>query len=72
MIFPWLREKKLKMVWRTEREEKIGFLVGTAHFSPYRFRKSLLRRAEELGGITRVEPRTRRGAFVNGCRITFA
>jgi uncharacterized protein YbaP (TraB family) len=41
MIFPWLREKKLKMVWRTEREEKIGFLVGTAHFSPYRFRKSL-------------------------------
>jgi hypothetical protein len=41
MIFPWLREKRLKMVWRTEREGRIGFLVGTAHFSPHRFRKSL-------------------------------
>jgi uncharacterized protein YbaP (TraB family) len=41
MIFPWLREKKLKMVWKTEKEERIAFLVGTAHFSPYRFRKSL-------------------------------
>jgi len=41
MIFPWLREKRLKMVWKTEKEGKTAFLVGTAHFSPYRFRKSL-------------------------------
>jgi uncharacterized protein YbaP (TraB family) len=41
MIFAWLREKKLKMVWRTEKEKRIAFLVGTAHFSPYHFRKSL-------------------------------
>ena len=41
MIFSWLREKRLKTVWRTEKKGRIGFLVGTAHFSPYRFRKSL-------------------------------
>jgi uncharacterized protein YbaP (TraB family) len=41
MIFSWLREKRLKMVWKTEREGRIAFLVGTAHFSPYHFRKSL-------------------------------
>jgi len=41
MVFSWLGEKKLKMVWRIEKEGKISFLVGTAHFSPYRFRKSL-------------------------------
>jgi uncharacterized protein YbaP (TraB family) len=41
MIFSWLREKKLKMVWRTEKEGRISYLVGTAHFSPYRFKKPL-------------------------------
>jgi len=41
MVFSWLGEKKLKMVWRIEKEGKISFLVGTAHFSPYRFKKSL-------------------------------
>ena len=41
MSFPWLREKRLKMVWRTEKKGRTAFLVGTAHFSPYPFRKSL-------------------------------
>lgn len=43
-IFSFLRnrkEKKLKMVWEVSKEDKINFLIGTAHFSPYHYRKSL-------------------------------
>jgi uncharacterized protein YbaP (TraB family) len=39
-FFNWTREK-LKMAWALEREEKTSFLVGTAHFSPYRFERAL-------------------------------
>jgi hypothetical protein len=41
MIFPWWKEKKLRMVWRIEKGGSFSFLVGTAHFSPFHFRKSL-------------------------------
>lgn len=51
MIFSWLRKKKLKMVWRTQKEDRIAFLVGTAHFSPYHFRKSL---TEMIRGVEDV------------------
>ena len=34
-------EKKLKMVWEMKKDGRINFLVGTAHFFPYRFRNSL-------------------------------
>ena len=36
---PW--RKELRMVWRVERGPRTSFLVGTAHFSPYSFKKSL-------------------------------
>jgi uncharacterized protein YbaP (TraB family) len=39
-LFPW-QEKRLRTVWRVEKEGKVSFLVGTAHFSPYSFRKAL-------------------------------
>jgi uncharacterized protein YbaP (TraB family) len=39
-LFPW-KEKPLRTVWRVEKNGKVSFLVGTAHFSPYRFRKVL-------------------------------
>ncbi len=39
-LFPW-KEKRLRTVWRVEKNGKISFLVGTAHFSPYSFRKAL-------------------------------
>ncbi|MHB8771216.1 MAG: TraB/GumN family protein [Syntrophales bacterium] len=39
-LFPW-REKPLRTVWKVERGGRGSFLVGTAHFSPYRFRKQL-------------------------------
>jgi uncharacterized protein YbaP (TraB family) len=38
----WTREK-LKMAWMLEKEGKTSFLVGTAHFSPYRFERALTR-----------------------------
>jgi len=37
------KEKELRTIWRVEREGKEGYLVGTAHFFPYRFKKCLQR-----------------------------
>ncbi len=37
----WWKEKRLRTVWRIEKGGRISFLVGTAHFSPYRFRRAL-------------------------------
>jgi len=34
-------EKKLKMVWEISKQGRVNFLIGTAHFSPYHYRKSL-------------------------------
>ena len=42
MNFPW-KEKPLRTVWRVEKNGKVSFLVGTAHFSPISFRKALTR-----------------------------
>jgi uncharacterized protein YbaP (TraB family) len=37
----WWKEKPLRTVWKVEKAGCISFLVGTAHFSPYRFKKAL-------------------------------
>lgn len=44
-LFPW-RGKKLRTVWRVEKNGRSGILVGTAHFSPYSFETSLRRLME--------------------------
>ena len=41
MDFLWWKEKRFRTVWRVEKGLKIAFLVGTAHFSPFRFKKVL-------------------------------
>jgi len=41
-LFPW-KEKRLRTVWRVEKNGRVSFLVGTAHFSPISFRKTLTR-----------------------------
>ena len=41
MDFFWWKEKRLKTVWRVEKDGRISLLVGTAHFSPYSFKKAL-------------------------------
>ncbi|GAB4505480.1 MAG: TraB/GumN family protein [Anaerolineales bacterium] len=42
-LFSWLTEKPLRMVWRVEKDGNASHLVGTAHFFPYSFRRSLTR-----------------------------
>ena len=37
----WWKEKPLRTVWKVEKERHASLLVGTAHFSPYSFKKSL-------------------------------
>ncbi len=39
----WWKEKPLRTIWRVDKEDRTFFLVGTAHFSPYSFKKSLTR-----------------------------
>lgn len=41
MDFFWWKEKTLRTIWKVEKDNQISFLVGTAHFSPYRFEKDL-------------------------------
>jgi uncharacterized protein YbaP (TraB family) len=41
MIFPWWKKKSLRMVWRLDKGGSSSFLVGTAHFSHFHFRRSL-------------------------------
>jgi uncharacterized protein YbaP (TraB family) len=41
MFFGKRKEREIKMIWRVRKGQKESFLVGTAHFFPYSFRKSL-------------------------------
>ena len=46
MLFRKFKQKELKMIWQVQKEGRASHLVGTAHFFPYSFRKSLLRYLE--------------------------
>ncbi len=41
MIFWNSKQKKLKMIWRVQKNGSVSQLVGTAHFFPYSFRNAL-------------------------------
>jgi len=41
MNVSWWREKRLKTMWRVEKDGEASCLVGTAHFCPYSFKKAL-------------------------------
>ena len=41
MFFRRFREKKLKMIWEVEKNQKRSYLVGTAHFFPHSFETSI-------------------------------
>ena len=43
MFFKRFREKELKMIWEVEKNNRKSYLVGTAHFFPYSFKKTLRR-----------------------------
>jgi uncharacterized protein YbaP (TraB family) len=34
-------ERELKTIWKVERDGRRGYITGTAHFSPFRYRRSL-------------------------------
>lgn len=40
LSFPWSKNKPLRMVWTVEKEGRMAYLVGTAHFFPYSFSRS--------------------------------
>ena len=39
----WWKERRLRTVWKVEKNGYPSFLVGTAHFSPCSFKKSLIK-----------------------------
>ena len=41
MFFRRFREKELKMVWEVRKNGRRSYLIGTAHYFPHSFRKSL-------------------------------
>jgi uncharacterized protein YbaP (TraB family) len=43
MNFLWWKKKRLKTVWRVDKDGHTSFLVGTAHFSPYSFKRALIK-----------------------------
>ena len=47
----WWKEKQLRTVWKVEKERHPSFLVGTAHFSPYSFEKSLTKLIQDVDTI---------------------
>ncbi len=44
-------ERKLRMVWEVSKEDKVNYLIGTAHFSPYHYRKELRHYIERANKI---------------------
>jgi uncharacterized protein YbaP (TraB family) len=47
----WWKEKPLRTIWRVEKTLHPSFLVGTAHFSPYSFKKSLTKLIQVAGTV---------------------
>jgi uncharacterized protein YbaP (TraB family) len=47
----WWKEKQLRAVWKVEKERQIGWLVGTAHFCPYSFKKALAKLIQGAGTV---------------------
>ncbi len=47
----FLKEKRLRMIWEVSRDKKSSYLVGTAHFFPYSFRRSLVKYIREVDAV---------------------
>ena len=45
-LFSKFKQKELKMIWEVQKNGKLSYLVGTAHFFPYSFKNSLQRYLE--------------------------
>ncbi len=51
MSILWWKEKPLKTVWKLEKRGQASFLVGTAHFSPYSFKKALTKLIQSVDTV---------------------
>ncbi len=50
------RDKKLKMIWRLKRKNKESLIIGSTHFFPYSFKKSLYTHIKEFKNIVTEGP----------------
>ena len=44
-------ERELRMLWQVERDGRRSYLAGTAHFFPYRFRRSMRRLIRQVDTV---------------------
>ena len=51
MFFIKSKEKKLKMIWEVQKNNKMSYLIGTAHYFPYSFKTSLRRYLDNAGTV---------------------
>ena len=62
-------EKKLRTVWKVEKDGKKNYLVGTAHFFPYHFRislKKILRRSKRALFEGPLDPKSMEQVVAHG------
>lgn len=50
LIF-WNNEKPLRMIWRIEKNGRASHLIGTAHFFPHSFRRSLTNMIRDVAAV---------------------
>ncbi len=55
-LLAWLNHKPLKMVWKVHKDGFNSYLVGTAHFYPYSFSRSLRKLLERVDTILTEGP----------------
>jgi len=55
-LIPWFNRKPLKMIWKIQKDGLDCFLVGTAHFYPYSFARSLRKLLERVDTILTEGP----------------
>ncbi len=76
-LYPFFHrnERELKTVWKIEGDGRRGYMAGTAHFSPFRFQRSLQRLIHKArdrfirGTSGRAEHETGRGTGFLGGRV---
>ncbi len=68
MIFFIPRSRPLRMVWEVRKGDKRSFLIGTAHFFPYSFKRSLTKLIEHAQVVVLEGPLDEH----NMAKVTFA
>ncbi len=75
MSLLWWKKYPLKMAWRVEKNGALSFLVGTAHFFPYSFEKSivgLVRKVETVLLEGPLDHASMERVIQHGCKVDCA